>query len=191
GFGPRPDEDLAAAADDAALAGPGARARSEKRRSFRQQIKRKSWSTTITVTEIIDGAGVRRYATANSPIVQIDDGAGPPASRRRGAPASSPSSAAAGQRDPYREDPPRAGPPAGVPAVRWRQPFLQRMWLRRQRHEEDGHQQQHPQQQVDGDGAHTMLLISVKRQRKLKMKKHKLRKLRRRTRNLRRRLGRD
>lgn len=36
-----------------------------------------------------------------------------------------------------------------------------------------------------------MLLISVKRQRKLKMKKHKYKKLMKRTRNLRRRLGRD
>jgi len=34
-----------------------------------------------------------------------------------------------------------------------------------------------------------MLLISVKRQRKLKMKKHKYKKLMKRTRNLRRKLG--
>ena len=65
-------------------------------------------------------------------------------------------------------------------AVRWRQPFRQRMWLR---------QQESAQRRQEKDGG--MLLISVKRQRKLKMKKHKYKKLMRRTRNLRRRLGKD
>lgn len=67
------------------------------------------------------------------------------------------------------EDPPRAGPTK----------FLERMQIRRERYRE-----QRPEE-------NDMLAISVKRQRKLKMKKHKYKKLMRRTRNLRRRLDRN
>ena len=57
--------------------------------------------------------------------------------------------------------------------------FLERMQIRQERYRE---------QRGDETG---MLAISVKRQRKLKMKKHKYKKLMRRTRNLRRRLDRN
>jgi len=56
--------------------------------------------------------------------------------------------------------------------------FLERMQIRQERYRERAEQ-------------NTMLAISVKRQRKLKMKKHKYKKLMRRTRNLRRRLDRN
>lgn len=56
--------------------------------------------------------------------------------------------------------------------------FGERMYERRQRFEERSERDE-------------MLAISVKRQRKLKMKKHKYKKLMRRTRNLRRRLDRN
>lgn len=65
------------------------------------------------------------------------------------------------------------------------QPFLRRMAQRQQ-------QQQIIEEPVEGfeDGEQEgMMLISVKRQRKLKMKKHKYKKLMKRTRNLRRKLG--
>ncbi|EON63932.1 hypothetical protein W97_03160 [Coniosporium apollinis CBS 100218] len=62
-------------------------------------------------------------------------------------------------------------------------PFLERMRIRQQKWEE------YMEDRV-GNGASNMLLISVKRQRKLKMKKHKYKKLMRRTRNLRRKLDR-
>jgi hypothetical protein len=57
--------------------------------------------------------------------------------------------------------------------------FRERMYLRQERYWE----------QMEED--HGMLAISVRRQRKLKMKKHKYKKLMRRTRNLRRRLDRN
>jgi hypothetical protein len=67
-----------------------------------------------------------------------------------------------------------------------RQPFLDRMRIKQQRwleyREERGER--------IGVKEREMLLISVKRQRKLKMKKHKYKKLMKRTRNLRRKLGR-
>ncbi|RFU34380.1 hypothetical protein B7463_g2011, partial [Scytalidium lignicola] len=60
--------------------------------------------------------------------------------------------------------------------------FLERMNIRRERYEE------YREQRADETG---MLAISVKRQRKLKMKKHKYKKLMKRTRTLRRRLERS
>jgi hypothetical protein len=67
-----------------------------------------------------------------------------------------------------------------------RQPFLDRMRIRQQRWQEyrEDRTERSPWQREE------MLLISVKRQRKMKMKKHKYKKLMRRTRNLRRKLGR-
>lgn len=67
---------------------------------------------------------------------------------------------------------------------RIQQPFLERMRVRQQRWEE------YRQDRATEKGRE-MLLISVKRQRKLKMKKHKYKKLMKRTRNLRRRLDRN
>lgn len=70
-----------------------------------------------------------------------------------------------------------------------RQPFLERMRRRQERYVEYVERKtilQHQEQEVP-----TMHAISVKRQRKLKMKKHKYKKLMRKTRNLRRRLDRN
>lgn len=67
------------------------------------------------------------------------------------------------------EAPPRAGPTK----------FLERMQIRQERYRDKRRE------------SNDMLAISVKRQRKLKMKKHKYKKLMRRTRNLRRRLDRN
>jgi hypothetical protein len=67
-----------------------------------------------------------------------------------------------------------------------RQPFLERMRERQrswQDYRDERSQQRAPSKKPD------MKLISVKRQRKLKMKKHKYKKLMRRTRNQRRKLG--
>ncbi len=70
---------------------------------------------------------------------------------------------------PLIEEAPRASPTK----------FLERMQIRQERYRD--------QRREEND----MLAISVKRQRKLKMKKHKYKKLMRRTRNLRRRLDRN
>jgi hypothetical protein len=81
-----------------------------------------------------------------------------------------------------REDPPPVVPQE-APAIenhpRVRQPFLHHMRERQRRWEEF---------QREKGGKVVWYLISVKRQRRLKMKKHKYKKLMRRTRNLRRKL---
>jgi len=64
------------------------------------------------------------------------------------------------------------------------QPFLRRMVQRQQQQI-----MEEPVGQFEDGEQEGMMLISVKRQRKLKMKKHKYKKLMKRTRNLRRKLG--
>ena len=68
--------------------------------------------------------------------------------------------------------------------VQIQQPFLERMKIRQQRLHEF-------RRERSGGRPGKMLLISVKRQRKLKMKKHKYKKLMKRTRTLRRKLDRN
>lgn len=69
-----------------------------------------------------------------------------------------------------------------------KQPFLERLQARQEQLETVWNRRARDQ----GPGlSRTMWAISVKRQRKLKMKKHKYKKLMRRTRNLRRREGRN
>ncbi|KAK7520559.1 mitochondrial 37S ribosomal protein mS38 [Phyllosticta citriasiana] len=68
-------------------------------------------------------------------------------------------------------------------AVHIRQPFLERMEIREQKW------LQLLRERGEISGRPTMHAISVKRQRKLKMKKHKYKKLMKKTRNLRRKLG--
>ena len=74
--------------------------------------------------------------------------------------------------------------PSETARYKIQQPFLERMRIRQRRLNE---YRQERSKGVNGK----MLLISVKRQRKLKMKKHKYKKLMKRTRNLRRRLDRN
>jgi len=64
------------------------------------------------------------------------------------------------------------------------QPFLRRMAQRQQQQT-----MEEPVERYEDGEQEGMMLISVKRQRKLKMKKHKYKKLMKRTRNLRRKLG--
>jgi hypothetical protein len=119
--------------------------------SKRRGRKGKSWQTTITVTEWMDGTGHRTFRADSSPIVRVPQGA-----------------------QKVIEEPTRK--------VVIRQPFLERLRVRHVRWAE-------VREPVRGGKKQKMLLISVKRQRKAKMKKHKLKKLRKRTRNLRRKLG--
>jgi hypothetical protein len=121
----------------------------------RRGRKGKSWQTTITVTEWMDGQGHRTFRADSSPIVRV-----PQLSQK------------------VVEE-----PAARNSAIR--QPFLERMRVRHVRWA-DSTAVREP---VRGGKRQRMLLISVKRQRKAKMKKHKLKKLRKRTRNLRRKLG--
>lgn len=85
-------------------------------------------------------------------------------------------------RMPTRTDANNVEDPAYDESITIRQPFLERMEIREQ--EWRKFIRDRPRKQ---DG--TMHAISVKRQRKLKMKKHKYKKLMKRTRNLRRKLG--
>lgn len=145
-----------------------------KRKSFRTTIKRKSWSTTITVTETTDAHGRKSYKATNSPVVQIAEPIAPPY----------PESGAAIE-EPLTSD----GGSLDERAVRWRQPFLQRMWLRQQDSMARRRERDSVQMPGHEHGYGEMVLISVKRQRKYKIKKKKHKKLLKRTRNLRRKLG--
>lgn len=153
-----------------------------KRRSA-APVKERTYSTTLTVTEYIHPSGVSTYTASVSPIVRSS--ARP---EKRG---SSNTSLSSRPRTRGNEVPmiditspssssfpsPSSAPQGGYP----RQPFLERM-RKRQQVWEDG---------MTGKKKQIWRAISVKRQRKLKMKKHKYKKLMRKTRNLRRRLDRN
>ncbi|KAL8751769.1 MAG: hypothetical protein Q9199_006192 [Rusavskia elegans] len=131
-------------------------------------VKERSFSTTLTITEQAHPNGQRIYQAQISPM-------------REDLPSltthTPSSSAALLQQNVQYEDFSIIDitPPSG------RQPFLERM---RNRHQawEDG---------LSGRKRQIWRAISVKRQRKLKMKKHKYKKLMRKTRNLRRRLDKN
>lgn len=117
-----------------------------------EEISKKSFQTTITVTENTSAEGVKYYTANSTPMVRI-----PPSSSSTHTPI----------QDAIRQH---------------RQPFLERMRERQMDYED---------YRAERDEERSMQLISVKRQRKLKMKKHKYKKLMKRTRNLRRRLDRN
>lgn len=141
-----------------------------RKSSTRGRPRQKTFTTTITVTESTDEDGQKTYSASSSPIVRMPDSQHPGREIRESA---------------------------------IRQPFLTRMYRRRlsqtraaiaafpmtqvgglsiRRHEPSDARQQRIRK---------LYLISVKRQRKLKMKKHKYKKLMKRTRNLRRKLDRN
>ena len=79
--------------------------------------------------------------------------------------------------------------PRQLPESPRAQPFLGRMRERRMGFE-DRMDERYSQDEEEGKEKEVMQAISVRRQRKLKMKKHKYKKLMKRTKNLRRRLDR-
>jgi hypothetical protein len=135
-----------------------------KKKTMERKIRRtkspKSWSTTIIVTEYTNpDDGSNSYSVSSTPITRLSD------TQSMG-----------------------IGEPDLGSHVSVEQPFLQRMWVRGQKWE-DFRKRKREESSVTEMEQRSMVLISVKRQRKLKMKKHKYKKLMRRTRNLRRRLG--
>ena len=131
-------------------------------------IKERSFSTTLTITEQAHPNGQKIYQAHISPM--REDLTSPNVH-------APPSSTAPSQHNIQYEEVEVMDitPPSG------RQPFLERMRNRR-RTWEDG---------LSGPKRQIWRAISVKRQRKLKMKKHKYKKLMRKTRNLRRRLDKN
>jgi len=149
---PRPIEDMLAEMEKGKVGG---------RKKGR---KGKSWQTTITVTEWMDGLGHSTFRAASSPIVRL------PSQHQQGSTVEIVEESSAAQMG--------------------RQPFLERMRTRQQKFLENrGGNSAATIRSPLGKRMPKMILISVKRQRKAKMKKHKLKKLRKRTRNLRRKLG--
>ncbi|KAL9604006.1 MAG: hypothetical protein Q9219_000768 [cf. Caloplaca sp. 3 TL-2023] len=146
-----------------------------KRRNASASIKERVYSTTLTITEHTLPSGHKTYQASVSPIRST--------SSRQIARANAASESALSQ--PLSSDevtmvditPPPSTAPPGSP----RQPFRERM-RKRQQVWEDG---------LTGKKREIWRSISVKRQRKLKMKKHKYKKLMRKTRNLRRRLDKN
>lgn len=141
-------------------------------RASAQRPQQKSYQTTITFTDITAADGTRVVRPHVSPLVRIPDPE----------PLSLQSQAI-------------QEPQAHQPRIR--QPFLERMRRRQQLYLQAQHtkileRMGEPRaiRRAPSEKRIKMLLISVKRQRKLKMKKHKYKKLMKRTRNLRRRLDR-
>lgn len=144
-----------------------------ERKRVTKQAKQKHYETTIRVTETTTPDGQRTYSATPSPIKRIYD-----------------AEDQAGQQQSIRE-------PLSE-QQRVRQSFFERMRRRRQLYVQA--QQSRTLECMGEPRAFIrrapsqkriqMILISVKRQRKLKMKKHKYKKLMKRTRNLRRRLDR-
>ena len=130
-----------------------------------RQSQQKSYATTIVVTESTGADGQRTYTASSSPIVRIPNPKNQ--SSMEDGPSNQPSS-----RTPFRE------------RMRQRQ---QGYLLRRPRQAAQRAASRAYERRVPMARRPKMILISVRRQRKLKMKKHKYKKLMKRTRNLRRR----
>lgn len=159
----------------------------------------RAYKTTIVVRETTDAFGEKRYLTSATPMVQISTNNNSTSSTQH-----APSTPAHNIRAPTRQH----------------QPFLTRLLIRNAQYaqwisdrayhapsstpqttsQEEGPQQGDPQRgivisQIRRERARNemgkMEAISVKRQRKLKMKKHKYKKLMKRTRTLRRKLDRN
>ncbi|KAK3111802.1 hypothetical protein LTR53_012568 [Teratosphaeriaceae sp. CCFEE 6253] len=162
-------------------------------------LTKKSYQTTITVHEVTDPKGQKSYSAESSPIIPIPSAAVEVKSADPAAPVCT--GRAGFLRIPVTHPlhPLHARYPQGPV-----QPFRERL-----RRREKMYLTAHPEQSqvvgemlegirersvrrapVAGKRVVRMELISVKRQRKLKMKKHKYKKLMKRTRNLRRRLDR-
>ncbi|TKA83389.1 hypothetical protein B0A55_01006 [Friedmanniomyces simplex] len=153
----------------------------------------KTYQTTITVHEVTETNGQKSYRASSSPIISMEDGSVEAETGNHKT------------RTPWARVPVTSQPhpqhaqyPRGV-----LQPFRHRM-LRRGRmylrtkaepNQMGGEEQQVVKERfmrrAPSEKRVSMMLISVKRQRKLKMKKHKYKKLMKRTRNLRRRLDRN
>ncbi|KAF2774220.1 hypothetical protein EJ03DRAFT_322811 [Teratosphaeria nubilosa] len=141
---------------------------SEKKRATpakpaRTTPKQRKYQTVIEVTESTSATGVTTYSASSSPIIRLSDTEEP---------------------ELFTQNPvPTVTTPSRMESPRIQQPFLERMSRR-------GTLYTQAYRERVGEQRYKMLLISVKRQRKLKMKKHKYKKLMKRTRNLRRRLDR-
>lgn len=134
----------------------------------------RSFKTTIYLHEMTGHDGTKSYYAQSTPVVQIEP------ETESGAMAGEVSEAVASETDAAEQR----------EISDQRQPFLNRM-RRRQRRHDTAIKNRVTAVRRDAPGAgvaNEMLAISVKRQRKLKMKKHKYKKLMRKTRNLRRKL---
>lgn len=157
-----------------------------RRRDFSPAVEQRTYATTLTITERTLPNGEKTYQASISPIRSVPSR--PRLTRRNSAsPSSSPSHLSQTTTTTTIKPneitmiditPPSSSAP---PPPSSRQPFLDRMH-KRQQVWEDG---------LTGKKREIWRAISVKRQRKLKMKKHKYKKLMRKTRNLRRRLDRN
>ncbi|KAH9826028.1 DUF1713 domain-containing protein [Teratosphaeria destructans] len=125
--------------------------------------KQRKYQTVIEVTESTSATGVTTYSASSSPIIRLSDTEEP---------------------DLFTQNP----VPTDTTLTRIETPSIQQPFLERMSRRGKLYTQAHRERV--GEQRYKMILISVKRQRKLKMKKHKYKKLMKRTRNLRRKLDR-
>lgn len=134
------------------------------------RTRQQTFTATITIEERTHDDGHKTYLASSSPIIRL-------------------------------ADPPNSAPSMQEPTSR--QPFLTRMYRRRLAQNRAAHTsfprtpagnpliRRREPSDARQERIQRMYMISVKRQRKLKMKKHKYKKLMKRTRNLRRKLDRN
>ncbi|KAL8935420.1 MAG: hypothetical protein Q9216_005438 [Gyalolechia sp. 2 TL-2023] len=160
---------------------------SSRRRNLSSAVGERTYSTTLTITERTLPNGQTTYQASLSPIRSVSSR---PKLTRPSTSSSSPSSILSQTSTTLNPNeltmieitpPSSSAPPPSSPSSPSRQPFLDRMKGRQQVWEYG----------LTGKKREIWRSISVKRQRKLKMKKHKYKKLMRKTRNLRRRLDRN
>ena len=145
-----------------------------EQREVPQPTRHTTWTSTLTVYESTHPNGEKTYKTYATPIRQT------PGNSSSLPPAGSQELEVIEERDCSDEE----HNSRQLPASPRTQSFLGRMRERQIRYED------RMDEQYGRDGGEDMQAISVKRQRKLKMKKHKYKKLMKRTKNLRRRLDR-
>jgi hypothetical protein len=149
-----------------------------RKKTSKRASKPRSWKTTITVTEHTTATGHKVYSAASTPLQRIQaiqEHERHTSLKHRLQALQGPKL----HRQPavvdelvFEEEP---GKEPALPQLPQKQPFLNRLRIRQIVWEQTKREKMHA--------------ISVKRQRKLKMKKHKYKKLMKRTRNIRRRMG--
>ncbi|KAL8665206.1 MAG: hypothetical protein Q9202_002428 [Teloschistes flavicans] len=173
-------------ADPSTTASESSKQSSSRRQRRSTATKERTYTTVLTITEQAHSNGHRTYQASLSPMREENFFTPHTPASSIAAPSSSystnprphnPDGTELEIVDITRPDSSPSLPRSSYP----KQPFLERM-RQRQRVWEDG---------LREEKGGVWRLISVKRQRKLKMKKHKYKKLMRKTRNLRRRLDRN
>ncbi|KAL8686919.1 MAG: hypothetical protein Q9218_006766 [Villophora microphyllina] len=168
-------------ADPSATKKPSKSSSPTKRQRRSATPKERTYTTVLTITEQAHSNGSRTYQASLSPMREENFFTPHAPTSSLNAPSSTPANTPTTLNHDTEVEIIEIDTPNVSPISTPKQPFLERMRKRQRAWEEN----------LKGEKSGVWRAISVKRQRKLKMKKHKYKKLMRKTRNLRRRLDRN